>query len=90
MRVRPPGRACLALSLLISLAALSGCGRHYWSKSGASADDFNRDSAACAKEASPQYGILIQDVYRGCLRTRGWTRAQQIEPVPAGWHRGIE
>jgi len=90
MRAGLPGRARVVLALLVLLPALTGCGRHYWSRSGASADDFNRDSAACVKEASPQYGILIQDMYRGCLRARGWTRAQQIEPVPAGWHRGIE
>lgn len=88
--MRAQRRARLLVILLLSLAGLSGCGRHYWSKSGGSADEFNRDSAACAKEASPQYGILIQDVYRGCLRARGWTRAQQIEPVPTGWYRGIE
>jgi hypothetical protein len=82
--------ARVAVGLALLVATLGGCGRHYWSKAGGSADDFNRDSAACAKEASPQYGILIQDVYRGCLRARGWTRAQQLEPVPAGWFRGIE
>lgn len=90
MRAAPAGRVSLALALVVALAALAGCGRHYWSRSGATADEFNRDSATCAKEASPQYGLLIQDVYRGCLRARGWTRAQQLEPVPVGWYRGIE
>jgi 8-oxo-dGTP pyrophosphatase MutT (NUDIX family) len=82
------GRRALALG--ICLVVLGGCGLHYWSRPGGTADDFNRDSAACAKEASPQYGILIQDTYRACLRARGWTRAQHHEPVPAGWFRGIE
>jgi hypothetical protein len=40
--------------------------------------------------SDPQYGIFVNDTYRACLRGRGWTRAQQLEPVPAGWFRGIE
>lgn len=78
------------LAVLTLLAGLGGCGLHYWAKTGASQDDFNRDSAACAKEASPQYGIFVQETYRDCLRARGWTRAQQQAPPPAGWYRGIE
>ena len=77
------------LAALAVLAGLGGCGQYYWGKPGASQDDFNRDSAACAKDASPQYGVFIDDVYRACLRGRGWTRAQQPAP-PAGWYRGIE
>ena len=69
---------------------VGGCGLHYWSRQGASLDDFNRDSAACAREASPAYGIIIQETYRQCLRGKGWVRAQQREPVPSGWYRGIE
>ena len=79
----------LALVVVALVALLGGCGRHYWGKAGASQDDFNRDSAACAREASPQYGVFIKDRYRDCLRGRGWTRAQQHEP-PSGWYRGIE
>jgi hypothetical protein len=82
-----PRRALLVVALA---AALAGCGRHYWNRPGASLEEFNRDSAACAKDASPQYGILIEDIYRACLRARGWNRAQQQEPPPAGWYRGIE
>lgn len=80
-------RVLIAVALL---AALSGCGRQFWNRPGASLEEFNRDSAACAKEASPQYGILIDDIYRHCLRTRGWNRAPHQEPPPAGWYRGIE
>jgi hypothetical protein len=79
----------LTLVVLALAVALGGCGLHYWGKSDASQDDFNRDSAACAKEASPQYGIFIKDRYRDCLRARGWARAQHHEPPP-GWYRGIE
>ena len=77
----------MALAVLITAG---GCGLHYWNRPGASQDDFNRDSAACAKDASPQYGIFLEDIYRACLRGRGWTRAQHQPPVPAGWYRGIE
>jgi hypothetical protein len=61
-----------------------------WGKSGAALDDFNRDSAACARDASPAYGIVIEDTYRRCLAGRGWVRAQQLDPPPPGWYRGIE
>ena len=82
-------RAAVAIALFLVVLG-AGCGRHYWAKSTATLDDFNRDSSACAKSASPAYGIVIQDQYRDCLRARGWTRAQQQEPAPPGWFRGIE
>lgn len=75
---------------VLALGALAGCGRHYWSRSGGSLDDFNRDSAACAKASSPAYGIVVRDNYRQCLRDKGWQRAQQVDPAPTGWYRGIE
>jgi hypothetical protein len=76
--------------LALALATIAGCGRHYWSRSSATLDDFNRDSAACAKASSPAYGIVVQDNYRQCLRDKGWQRAQQLDPPPPGWYRGIE
>jgi hypothetical protein len=82
-------RVAAGLGLFLVLV-VGGCGRHYWSRPGATLDDFNRDSAACAKEASPAYGIIVQDAYRSCLRARGWIRDQQQEPPPPGWYRGIE
>jgi hypothetical protein len=75
---------------------LVGCGKHYWNKPGAADSDFNRDSMECARENSVQvtankdYGLVIADLYKMCLKARGWNRAQQLEPVPAGWYRGIE
>jgi hypothetical protein len=82
-------RAIVGLGLLAA-AIGGGCGRHYWSRPGATLDDFNRDSADCAKQSSPAYGIVVEDAYRSCLRARGWIREQQLEPVPGGWYRGIE
>ena len=75
---------------VLAIAAPAGCGRHHWSRSGASLDDFNRESAACAKASSPAYGIVVQDNYRQCLRGKGWQRAQHVDPAPPGWYRGIE
>ena len=73
---------------------LVGCGKHYWSKPGAS--DFSRESNECAREnavqvsASKDYGIVIADLYKVCLKSRGWIRGRQFEPPPPGWFRGIE
>jgi hypothetical protein len=36
-----------------------------------------------------EWGIVIEDAYKSCLRMRGWLRAQQVEPPP-NWFRGIE
>ena len=78
------------LVLPLAAAVAAGCGRFYWSKSGATLDEFNRDSAACATAASPAYGIVVEDNYRACLHDKGWVRAQQAEPIPPGRYRGIE
>jgi hypothetical protein len=79
-----------------ALLFLAGCGKHYWNKPGASFDDFSQDSVACAREhamyssSDRTYGIIRVDMYRACLQQRGWVRGQQVEPIPAGWFRGIE
>ena len=86
MAVRFPG-----FRVLTSIDLFQTQRSQYFSfKPAASLDDFNRDSSACTKEASPAYGIAVQDAYRSCLRARGWTRDQQAEPIPPGWYRGIE
>jgi len=85
----------LGLTVVVGLL-LVGCGKHYWSKPGADASDFSRESNECAREnavrvsASKDYGLVIADLYKGCLKSRGWIRGQQFEPPPAGWFRGIE
>jgi hypothetical protein len=33
---------------------------------------------------------MAQDLYRGCLRARGYQRSKEYEPVPPGYYRGIE
>jgi len=75
---------------------LVGCGKHYWSKPGTGPADFTRESNECARENSvmvsstKDYGVVIADMYKDCLKSRGWVRGQQWEPPPAGWYRGIE
>jgi hypothetical protein len=79
----------LVVVWLLTALGLGGCGRFYWSKPGGTLDEFNRDSAACAREASPAFAIIVDETYRHCLGTRGWQRAQHHGPPP-GWYRGIE
>jgi hypothetical protein len=75
---------------------LVGCGKPYWSQRGAGPSDFSRESNECAREnalqvsASKDYGVVIADFYKDCLKSRGWIRGQQFDSPPAGWFRGIE
>jgi hypothetical protein len=85
----------LRLDLIVAVGLLLvGCGKHYWSKAGSGPEDFQRESMECARENSAQmtankdYGIVIADLYKMCLRARGWNRAQQLDPPPAGWYEG--
>lgn len=90
-----PRTLATALTLL-SLLALTGCGKHYWGRAGASSDDFARDSGECARQyalyrgETKEFGTVLQDQYKDCLRRRGWRRGQQLDPPPPGWYRGIE
>ena len=65
-------------------------------KPSATAEQFNRDSTECAKEASPtpiaaSYGIGGSErIYKGCMRSRGWAREKKPDPPGEGWFRGIE
>ena len=74
---------------------MSGCGKFYWNKAGAGADDFAQDSRECAHEnflfmgGRKDVGIVLEDRYKACLTSRGWVRGQHLEPPP-GWFRGIE
>ncbi|OLC32258.1 MAG: hypothetical protein AUH81_16585 [Candidatus Rokubacteria bacterium 13_1_40CM_4_69_5] len=85
----------VAILIVVSLL-LAGCGKHYWGKPGAGFPEFSQDNRECAQQhaflmgGSKDYGIVSPDLYRACLRSRGWTRAQQQDPPPAGWFRGIE
>ena len=79
----------------ILVTALAGC-KHYWGKPGGTAEQFETDSRECLKESSPTpqmvaYGARSEQIYRGCLRARGWTRAEKdAHNPPPGWYRGVE
>jgi hypothetical protein len=89
------GRTVVQVVIGLSLlsATLSGC-QHYWGKPGATAEQFNRDTTDCAKEASaPQVapGDGSERAYRACMRAHGWARDKRPVSDPgAGWFRGIE
>lgn len=81
-----------ALVAVLAIGTLGGCAKHYWSKSGSTAEQFSRDSQECAKEAkaSPAAAPSVQQgVYRTCLTARGYLRENLLFPT-AGVHRGIE
>ena len=40
----------------MALSMLSGCGRYYWSKSGAAVEQFTADSRACVEDAKAKVG----------------------------------
>lgn len=86
-------RAILGLaSAAVLVTLLGGCTAFFWSRPGTTPEQFISDSQECAKEAAPTpiYPVMIQDVYRGCLKKRGYVRSKQYQPVPPGYFRGIE
>jgi hypothetical protein len=88
-----PHRAILGMaSAAVLVTLLGGCTAFYWSRPGTTPEQFISDSQECAKEAAPTptYDVMIQDVYRGCLKKRGYVRSKQYQPVPPGYFRGIE
>jgi hypothetical protein len=91
--VTRPARASAYLGVLAAALFLAGC-RYYYSKPGASYADFTSDHHACVKEV----GLMSADgtkahvptnAYRGCMKLRGWRRAERSEPGRE-WFRGIE
>src|SRR5690242_17624459 len=86
-----------SLGLLALLAAASGCIRYYWSKPGATPEQFARDNRECMQQAA---GALppgraaqpeaVETLYRSCLSARGYVRDKQVEPPPPGFFRGVE
>ncbi|HEY7039745.1 MAG TPA: SHOCT domain-containing protein [Methylomirabilota bacterium] len=84
-----------ALLTLVLLPAAAGCSRYYWSKAGASPEQFAADSQACGQRAAatlpPGAAVeAVEQYYRACLNSRGYVRATQFDPPPPGSYRGIE
>src|SRR3989442_14339099 len=74
---------------------MAGCARYYWSKSGATTEQFDRDNTECAREASANpteaaHGMVNEKLYRACLEARNWGRRKEVDPPPAGSYRGFE
>jgi hypothetical protein len=82
--------------LLLLLGAATGCSRYYWSKPGATAEQFTQDNQACVQQAAgtlPAGAATLDAVrhyYRACLNSRGYARDKQVDPPPPGSYRGIE
>jgi hypothetical protein len=81
--------------LLLLLSAATGCSRYYWSKPGATAEQFTQDNQACLRQAAgalPSGAALeaVEQDYRACLGSRGYARDKQMDPPPLGSYRGIE
>ncbi len=81
---------------LLLLAATTGCSRYYWSKPGATAEQFTKDSQACVQQAAATVPAgaasldAVEQYYRACLTSRGYLRDKQLDPPPPGSYRGIE
>jgi len=81
--------------LLLLLSAVTGCSRYYWSKPGATAEQFTQDNQTCLRQAAgalPPGAALeaVEQYYRACLTARGYLRDKQLDPPPPGSYRGIE
>ena len=90
--MRPAIRAGVLLALIAG--SLAGCGKFYWTKPGSTVDDFERDSAACARQASANptaaaLGAVDMKAFRACLSARGYVRQQHVTQPPNGY-RGFE
>jgi hypothetical protein len=74
----PEARSILTAAALLASA---GCGVHYWQRPGADVQDFQQDSRNCVTEAKvPRLGIEPEQMYRVCMRARGWQRVQAGVP----------
>jgi hypothetical protein len=85
-RTRPDHRGHLiGRPILVALALFVpvGCGVHYWQRQGSDVQDFERDSSGCVTEAkAPRLSFEPEQLYRACMRARGWQRVQVGVPEP--------
>jgi hypothetical protein len=68
------------LGVLVLVAVLSGCGKHYWESPGRGVHEFSLDSTECINEATGKYGVASEGIYRACMKARGWVRVQSPDP----------
>lgn len=84
LRTRPEVRGHLAGWPILVVSALllsAGCGVHYWQRPGADVQDFRQDSQGCVTDAKVlRLNIEPEQIYRACMRARGWQRVQPGVP----------
>jgi len=79
----------MAVVLVMVVSALPGCGRYYWSKPEATAEQFTADSRACLQDATAAVPAAPSDIaagavehfYRACLAARGYARVKSWSPL---------
>jgi hypothetical protein len=71
-------RGMAAVMSLSILTAVSGCanGAIYWTKPDATDAAFQTDHQPCLAAAYVGYGAGNEQAYKGCMRSKGWTRVQ--------------
>src|SRR5262245_35530923 len=86
-----------ALLMSVGLLLLSGCARYYWTKSGATAAEFDKDNIACTRaalglEASAPVNAqslksteINETAFRLCLTERGYRREKYAAPPENAW-----
>jgi hypothetical protein len=86
--------------ILAAVGFLFGCGTpHYWTKAGATVEDFRRENYECIKEATsdraswkPYVGFrsgqeISADLHRVCMQARGYQGPTWSKSGQA-WHDG--
>jgi hypothetical protein len=61
-------RSTLCVIVVLSTLALGGCGYYRWDRSGATAADFQRESAECQQGQGQAPGAA----WETCMTGRGW------------------
>jgi hypothetical protein len=69
----------MIIVLLVLGGLLTGCGKHYWQGQGHVV--FMIDSPECIQEATIKYDIASEQIYRACMRARGWKRVRTQYPT---------
>jgi hypothetical protein len=70
------------VTLVLVLGGLhTGCGKHYWQSRGRGVGEFQTDSGQCIQEVKTKYHVVSEEIYRACMRTRGWERVQTQYPT---------
>ena len=70
------------LTMLATTVAVAACAQDVvWKKSGASDQDFARDSDGCRSQAYAAQGMTSDPqraliVYQSCMESKGWSREQ--------------